>query len=66
MRRDLFKNLVDAVEKTHVEHLVGFIQDNCPYFRKFCGPSSDKVDKASGSGNDDVNTPFQLPYLAVN
>ena len=58
--------LVDAVGKSHVEHLVGFVHDDGAHLVEVHHAAVDEVDEATGGGDDDVHAFFQGAYLALD
>ena len=61
-----FKYGVDAVCKTHVEHLVSLVEHYCLRRRDVCHATLYKIDKSAGRGNDDVCAFTQLAYLRID
>ena len=64
--RHICQNGVDAVRESHVQHLVRFVHNYILYGGKGDGFALHKVEQASGSSHDDVYSPFQGAYLALD
>ena len=63
--RHISENAVDVVYKAHIEHLVGLVENHRMHVRQIYRSAFYQVQQTTRSGNDDMHTFFQRPYLAL-
>ena len=64
--RHMAEDIVDRVEKSHIEHLVGLVEDHGVHTREVHYSAIDQVDKSAGGGHDDLHAGAQRAYLALD
>jgi hypothetical protein len=57
---------VDIIEKSHVEHFVGFVKDDCVHGSEFYFAALYKVDKSARCGYHYLYTLAECTYLALD
>ena len=62
----MLQNLVDGVDKTHVEHLVGFVEDYGMHVVELHHPAVYQVDKTARSSHDYLHSLAECVNLALN
>ncbi len=53
--RDHARDLLDVADEAHVEHAVGFVENERLHARKIAAAHVDVIEQAAGRGNEDVH-----------
>ena len=64
--RHIGKNLVDVVDKAHVQHLVGLVKHHGVHILECDGLAVDQVDEAAWRGHHHLHTLFQRLHLRLD
>ena len=62
---DALEDCVYALRKTHGEHLVGLVEDECADVVEAGCAALHEVDEASWRGNNDIHAVAQRPHLRL-
>ena len=59
------EDVVDIIDESHVEHLVGLVEDYSVNLGKIYYTAVDKVDKSARGSHDNLHTLSKRAYLAL-
>ncbi len=62
----MLEDVVDRVDKSHVEHLVGLVEHDGIDIVEVYHPAVDEVDESARCGDDDLHAAAQGSYLALD
>ena len=60
------EDAADVGEEAHVEHLVGFVEDQGLHPRQVDGPLAEVIEQPPRTGDDDLGAPLELLHLRVD
>ena len=61
-----FNHLADVVDKSHIKHAVGFVEDEDFHFVEFTSTLTAEIEQSARSGDEDIHAVFELPQLRAN
>ena len=65
-RRQVLQHTPDVGEEAHVEHAIGFVQDEILQTAEFCVRRAEMIEQPAGRGDDDVDAAAKRVFLRAH